>query len=190
MTPYSEIYNACGIFETWHEKKFEDYTDPYFRQIIMNYVDEDFEKNVLLYGNNGAGKTMLMNIAFKELIHKQKEVYIIDFRNLVREYIKSWRGESKIPKIMSVDYLGIDDLGKEFSAGDVSKELAVTALDYVLRYRFQRMKPVWMTFNLTLKEIEPTYGKSIYSLLLRSSEAVCFDGEDYMKGKLKVIKKC
>jgi len=124
--------------------------------------------------------TMLMNLAFKDMIvYLKKDVQVIDFRNLVKEYVASWRDNGRLPELLDCDCLGIDDLGKEFNSGEVSKELAVTTLDYVLRYRIQREKPVWMTFNMMLSDVETTYNKHIASLIKRSSIALPFDGEDY-----------
>jgi len=188
MINYSPIYISSGIWELWHDKGWDDYVHDTYKNEVKKLVDDETTKNVLLYGDNGMGKSMLMNLAMKEFLHKQKDVYVIDFRHLIKEYIKSWRGDSKIGKILMVDYLAIDDLGKEFSSGDISKELAITALDYVLRYRFQRKKSTWMTFNLKLKEIEVEYNGHIASLLKRSSVAICFEGDDYGDNMFKIIK--
>lgn len=184
---YKPIYTQRGIWELWHDLDWQDYTDVKFRNIVKGLVDDEVKENVLLHGLNGTGKSMLMNIAMKEFVRKGKEVYVIDFRNLVREYIKSWKDDSMIPMLLTVDYLAIDDLGKEFQAGGVSKELAVTALDYVLRYRFQRKKSTWLTFNMKLTEIATEYTIDISSLLKRSSIALHFEGEDYGKHIFKKI---
>lgn len=188
-TNYKEAYLKRGIWELWHDKNWDDYIYPFYRDKVKKFVYDEVQENILLYGDNGMGKSMLMNLAMKDLLHKEYEVYVIDFRHLVKEYTKSWRDEGKLGKIMMSDYLAIDDLGKEFSSGDVSKELAITALDYVLRYRFQRKKSTWMTFNMKLSEIEETYNGHISSLLKRSSIALAFEGEDYGDKLFKKITK-
>ena len=189
MTNYKPMYLSRGIWELWHEKTWDDYIHPFYKNEVIKLVEENTTSNVLLYGDNGLGKSMLMNLAMKDFIHKGKEVYVIDFRNLVKEYTKSWRDEGKLGKIMMAEYLAIDDLCKEFSAGDVSKELATTALDYVLRYRFQRKLSTWMTFNMKLNEIAECYNAHISSLLKRSSVAIAFEGEDYGDKLFKKISK-
>lgn len=188
-TNYKPMYLARGIWELWHEKTWDDYIDPFYKNQIIKCVEDDVTENVLLYGDNGLGKSMLMNLAMKDFIAKGKEVYVIDFRNLVKEYTRSWRDEGKLGRIMMSDYLAIDDLGKEFSAGDVSKELATTALDYVLRYRFQRKLSTWLTFNMKLNEISDCYTPHIASLLKRSSIAIAFEGEDFGDKLFKKITK-
>ena len=179
MTRYKEIYNSRGIWELWHEKDWDDHIYPFYREKVKELVDTETTDNVLLYGDNGMGKSMLMNIAMKHLLHKGKKVFVIDFRHLVKEYTSSWRGGGILHDLMLMDYLAIDDLGKEFSSGEVSKELAITTLDYVIRYRFQRQKSTWLTFNMNLSDVKNSYNNHIASLLKRNTTALYFEGEDY-----------
>lgn len=188
MSKYRAVYTESGIWELWHDMTWDSYTIKKYSDIIKGFVDEEVTHNVILYGDNGTGKSMLMNIAMKELLHKGHEVYSIDFRHLIKDYIKSWRGEGKLGKIAGADYLAIDDLGKEFNSGEVSRELAITTLDYVLRYRFQRKLSTWLTFNMPLGEVKTEYNEHIASLLKRSSVAVCFEGEDYGEQMFKILK--
>ena len=187
---YTGVYLSRGIWELWHNKTWDDYIHKFYKDTVQKFVADEETKNILLYGDNGMGKSMLMNLAMKDLLHKGKEVYVIDFRHLVKEYVKSWRNEGKLAELMLHDYLAIDDLGKEFQSGSgISKELAVTTLDYVLRYRFQRNKSTWMTFNLKLSEIGTSYNEHIASLIKRSSIALAFEGDDYGDKLFKKIVK-
>lgn len=158
--------------------------------IVRRICEEDSQQNIILNGLNGNGKTMLMNIAMKELFKRKHEVYVIDFRHLMKEYISSWKSdETKIPRLLTVDYLGIDDLGKEFKVGDsVSSDLANATLDYVLRYRIQRNKPTWMTFNLALAEISKVYNGHIASLMKRNTTTIEFTNDDYGDNLITTIK--
>lgn len=189
MINYKEAYINRGIWELWHDLTWEDYIYPFYRNAVKKFVTDEVTDNILLYGDNGLGKSMLMNLAMKDLLHKGYEVYVIDFRHLIKEYTKSWRDEGKLGKLMMVDYLAIDDLGKEFSSGGISKELAITAIDYVLRYRFQRKKSTWMTFNMRLSELEEIYNKHVASLLKRSSIALAFEGADFGDRLFKKVTK-
>lgn len=186
---YSSLYNSRGIFEVWHPYDWKDYTIPFYRNAVKKLVDDETTGAIMLYGSNGLGKSMLMNIAMKYELHKGKDVYVVDFRELVKQYIKSWRNEGIVEELMNCDCLAIDDIGKEFSNGGVSKELAVTTLDYVLRYRFQRQKTTWITTNMMLAEISEVYNGHIASLLKRNGTFLAFEGEDFGEGQYKKIMK-
>lgn len=181
---HSDLKNAYlerGIWELWHESTFDDFDGDKYKKIVKQLCAEETKQNVVLHGNNGNGKTMLMNIAMKELFAMKNEVYVIDFRHLIKEYVRSWRDdESKIARLLTVDYLAIDDLGKEFKKDTgVSLELAIATLDYVLRYRIQRQKSTWVTFNLQLGDIKKTYNEHIASLFKRNTTTIAFTESDY-----------
>lgn len=177
---FAETYNDRGIWEQWHNVEFSDYTEDFYREQVEKLCFDESDQNILLYGKNGNGKTMLMNLAMKKLFQAGYEVYVIDFRHLMKEYIRSWKDDNtKIARFLTVDYLAIDDLGKEFKAEGVSAELANATIDYILRYRVQRNKPTWLTFNMTLNEIKQTYNGHVASLLKRNTTAIEFTGADY-----------
>lgn len=185
---YIDSYLDRGIWELWHDKTWDDYVHKKYRKEVQKLVETESDNNVLLYGANGLGKSMLLNLAMKDFLHSGKEVYVIDFRNLVKEYAKSWRGEGKLNRLLKVDYLGIDDLGKEFDASGMSKDLAITTIDYVFRYRFQRKKPTWVTFNMPLASVKENYNEDIASLFKRNTTAIAFKGDDYGDTLIKMIK--
>lgn len=176
---YRTLYTSRGIWEVWHDKEWEDFRDEKIRKLVKVVVDNQDRRNLILYGPNGTGKTLLMNVAFKELYHKGFTVHVIDFRDLVREYTKSFNGDNSFYELINVDYLGIDDLDKEFKNSGAGKDLVNTVLDYTLRYRFQRQLPIWVTFNMLLSQVESVYNVHIASLLKRSSQIVTFRGEDF-----------
>ena len=189
---YTQSYLARGIWEKWHSKTWEDYVSPEGHDIVTpvrDLVETETKATVLLYGKNGTGKTMLMNIAMKELLHRGKSVVVLDFRDLVSLYTASiWRHEGRLLELLDYDYVGIDDLGKEFSSSDMSRELVCTVIDYVIRYRNARQKSTWITFNLLLKEVAMTYNEHIASLFKRDAVAIGFDGVDFGDNQLNIIK--
>lgn len=189
MTAYKSLYISKGIFELWHGKTWDDYEGDFYKKQIRKFVEEESDMNVLLYGNNGTGKTMLMNLAFKDLLHSGNNVYIYDFRVLVQEYFNGFGSSEQFNELLNCDYLGIDDLGKEFSNSGVSKELITTVLDYTLRHRYHRQLPTWITSNITLSEIKTIYGDHIASLLKRSSVAISITGKDYGDNLFRKITK-
>jgi DNA replication protein DnaC len=186
---YSGVYLSSGIMQRWHNLTWDDYIHEFYKKEVRKFVAEEGRKNVLLYGDNGMGKSMLMNLAMIDFIRKGFTVHVIDFRDIVKEHLSSWRGQGIMDRLLNVDYLAIDDLGKEFNSSEMSKELAVAALDYVLRHRFQRELPTWITFNMPLADIGSIYNEHIASLLKRSSVALLFEGDDFGDRVFKIIKK-
>lgn len=165
-------------------------------EVIKESVDKyygftiDGDRLFLLEDFTVVHNTMLMNLAMKEMFKKGYEVYVIDFRHLMKEYIDSWKtDENLIPRLLTVDYLAIDDLGKEFKNQGVSAELANSAIDYVLRYRVQRNKPTWMTFNMSLSDVREVYNIHIASLLKRGSTGLEFKGSDFGDKQFKKVTK-
>lgn len=189
MTNYNAVFAQRGIWEIWHTKTWDDYIHPFYREEVKKLVEAETDKNIILYGDNGMGKSMLMNLAMMEFVKKGFSVQVIDFRHLIKAYIQSWREDSRIAEFMLCDYLAIDDLGKEFQSEGMSKELAITTLDYVLRYRFQRKKSTWLTFNMGLKDVKSTYNGHVASLLKRNTIAILFEGDDFGDTQLQTIKK-
>ncbi len=175
-----------GILEKWHDKTFKNFEgDKEALAEVEEYI-QGYKKyrsegvGGLLYGSNGTGKTYLLNCLFKELLFwNREEVYIVSFPTIISNYTKNWRGEGNWSDIINVPMLGIEEIGKEFSASGVSKELVVAALDALLRYRVQRMKPTWFTTNLMPPEIIQVYGKSLSSLFKESSKIIEVKGDDY-----------
>lgn len=189
---YGAMLVRCGIWELWHPLEWTDYVSEFdYVAQLRKAINEGSEQGWMLRGPNGTGKTMLLNLAMMELHGSGKSVYVIDFRDLVKQYTLNWRSKGILTRLMMVDYLAIDDIGKEFdSAG--SKELAITALDYVIRYRFQRKKPTWITTNMLLDEMKTSYNEHIASLLKRCMVSMTIAGEDYgnkIFNKIKVSKK-
>jgi DNA replication protein DnaC len=182
MTRYREALVRRGIWELWHDVQWDDYEGEDNLEKVVSHMRNRLDRGLILYGTNGTGKTMLLNLAMKDLLlSKQGTVHVIDFRHLVSAYTDSWNkeGGEKMQEILNCNFLGIDDIGKEFKGGDISRELAITTLDYVIRYRFQRKRPTWITMNLQLKDVKTYYNEHISSLLKRCCDAVHIDGTDY-----------
>lgn len=185
-----------GIFEKWHHKTFEEFKgDKEALKLVRDYLDKYSEnkKNGLggfLWGQNGGGKTYLLNTLLKTLfIERKKEVSLISFQSIIANYTKNWKGEGDWAKLQSVEVLAIEELGKEFRASSISQDLVVAATDALLRYRVQRLKPTWITTNLKPAELYDIYGPSISSLMKESMILIEVKGEDYRNNIHKEVNK-
>jgi DNA replication protein DnaC len=92
-----------------------------------------------------------------------------------------WRDDllkEKMEKmIRNVDFLVVDDLGKEFKAQKINLNQA--ALDSVLRHRVYEQLPIIITTNRSTNEIETDYGAGTMSLFREACKIINVTGEDY-----------
>jgi DNA replication protein DnaC len=188
-----EVYRSRGVLAKWHPFTFDNFTEnDAVKQLVLDYIEEaktmKKEKGFLFTGGNGTGKTMLMNLLMKKFIDMRETVHVISFPTLVGQYAKNWRGEGMLGALMKVQYLAIDDMGKEFTSSDVSKDLVTSAFDYVLRYRTQDCKATFITSNLKLHEIRDVYSPAIESLTSEAMTIVELDGQDYRRKNLQEVK--
>lgn len=183
MNSHSGLLLRSGILELWHDKELKDFEgDTKAHELVLKWLEEypNNSKGLLLYGDNGVGKTYLMATLLKSLLlERHVPVLLRSFPTLVGQYTKNWRGEGEFPKYMNKNVFGLEELGKEFGGSDKSKELATSALDYFLRYRVQRKLPTIATTNLYPADIVEVYGKSMSSLFKEAFVLVHVDGKDF-----------
>ena len=74
--------------------------------------------------------------------------------------------------------LFLDDLGDELGGTMNQDGLALDAIVSLLTFRSARSLPTWITTNLTLAEMQRTYGERVVSRLRSSSEVALLAGAD------------
>jgi DNA replication protein DnaC len=184
---FNEHYLSCGILSKWHNKTFADFTnDDRAKKIVLDYLENPRQAltdgvGLYLFGNNGTGKSLLMNLAFKELLKKRYKVQVTNLDGLVHSFTQGWYDGDARKSLNSLltrtDFLGIDDLCKEFHSKN--SDLVVTVLDHVIRFRTQMGKPTWITSNKKPKLISTIYTEDIASMLREVCVDVFVDGEDF-----------
>lgn len=177
-------YLQCGILQRWHSKTFEQFTnDAAALKIVKHYLselDEAIKSNagLFLYGNNGTGKSHVMNCAFKEILSKGYSVRVVSATSLVSRFIRGW-DEDGMADLIKPHFLAIEELGKEYSNTTNSAEFGKHALEHIIRRRLQSNKITWFTSNLTPADIQTKYSEHIYSMLKESSVSVKIGGLDF-----------
>ena len=81
-------------------------------------------------------------------------------------------------RLRNVGILLLDDLGAEHSEGWVH-----TKIDAIVSERYNRMKPIIITSNLTSERLAKTYAARIFDRIRQTSEVVRFSGESLRKAK-------
>lgn len=178
-------YLNSGILEKWHDKTWDDFdNDLAAKKRILKYlskVEQASQEGVGLYlwGANGVGKTLSMNLAFKDLMAKGYKVHIITLSSLITMFTTSWYDQDQrtalYQRLLLVDFLGIEEIGKEFKS---ATDLGAVVLDSIVKYRVQRQLPIWATSNVSPSSITSMYTEDIASMLKESCVAIQVMGSD------------
>lgn len=147
-----------------------------------------FSKNspsVMMIGDTGLGKTHL-SLAIANVVMKNGFSVLYSsapdlFRTLQNEYYKRYENQNDtMDTIMQSDLLIIDDLGAE-----MDNQFTVSTLYNIINMRMNFQKPVIISTNLSLKEIEARYSSRIASRLMTTYRCLKFTGKDIRQQKLK-----
>lgn len=153
----------------------------------MSYA-KDFKPNsdsILMIGKTGLGKTHL-SLAIAQEISKNgySALYASApdlFRKLQEEYFgRGEQGVDTMKTLLDADLVIIDDLGAE-----IDNQFTMTSLYNIVNTRINYNKPVIISTNLTLKEIEQRYSERIASRLATIYKCLKFVGKDIRLIKLK-----
>ncbi len=138
--------------------------------------------NLLLLGNTGVGKTFLANCIAKELLDRGYTViYLTAFRlfdileknKFSKDEDRSLAASNQFDYILDCDLLIIDDLGTELNNSFTNSQLYL-----IINERLLRQKSTIISTNLSLPNINSTYGERIFSRIVSSYNVQRIIGED------------
>jgi DNA replication protein DnaC len=127
-----------------------------------------FGQGMYIHGGNGTGKTTLAILLLKKGIERGHSCFFAPFADVVILNSRIVGGfidkEAKeaIQYIQNVDFLVLDDIGKEFDSG---KDYSRATLNSILRYRDMWLKPTIYTANTPIEDLRMHYGDSNYSIM-------------------------
>lgn len=180
-------YLASGVGITYQRLDWDDYVGPdRARTSVTKYLDrhEQFVSRgmgMYMSGSYGTGKTMLANLAIKELIKFGYTCWATTFSQTVQMFTAGWgdRVEQAYfqKKFIDSQVLLLDDVGRELR--DTRMQLAETTFDAILRQRVQAGRPTMITTNMTPVDLENGYGAAILSLIRERCLDVDFTGDDF-----------
>ena len=147
------------------------------------YVRAGF--GLILYGNKGAGKTMLSSLVLKRLLADGYDGYFTTFSEMVDYFTGSWYDRDEKEwfhrRIKNAGVLVVDDIGKEY-AGRKESDVPRAAFDEIFRHRVAAATPTFLTTNLDMTGVHNTYGEHIVSLMRERATTYKFTGEDFREG--------
>lgn len=189
---FSDQINKC-TFDTFRLDCYPDITDPVLQisqreqmKTVYEYCYDwakDFSRRstgLIMLGKTGLGKTHLSLAILGVVINKGYSVYYNSVQNIMDRLQKEHFGKIEVSADESIstdlyesDLLILDDLGAEFST-----QFTVAELYNILNTRIINSKPVIISTNLTLREIEEKYSQRIASRLVGSCMPLQFCGKD------------
>lgn len=147
----------------------------------MKDLNANYEKGwgVFLYGNNGVGKTYASCALLKEITKAGYSTFCILSDELKLAYIDGSRFDTEnsvVQRVERVDFLLLEDLGKEYSGK--GSGFAELCFENLLRKRSRECRPTIVTTNLTPVAFKERYKQSAASLAMECMIAVEMKGDD------------
>lgn len=168
------------IPETDVLKKAKNQVDEYIENIEEN---KKTGTNLILagFGCVGTGKTHLACAIAHKVTAKDISVKFINVTSMVEEMKETF----KTTDYIRVDFLIIDDLGKENGTSWVCEQIYS-----IINKRYEAMKPTIITTEGTIDDLKKNYGNrgnAIISRLIENFILVKLTGNDYRKKKVREI---
>jgi len=153
------------------------------KNLVVWYVDklhENIEKGLglMLYGDNSRGKTYAGSAILKEAVAYGYTALCILADDLKTAAATNRFFDSRVTwmeRVIDVDILMIDDIGKEYLSDSGFGELAI---ENTFRKRSRRMRPTLLTMNLTPMEFKTRYQKSTAAIARESMLGMEVSGPD------------
>jgi len=166
-----------------------------YKHKIKKYIDnlvEMMEQGIGLYlwsSENGTGKTSVSALIAKEALRYGKTVFFEESSRLKGMLINKEQfeeGTSIEERMMMVDVLILDDIGKEYRT---SSGYAENVIETLVRARVQKVKTTIMTGNVHPKDMKKIYSEDFSALLKESVVPVNVTGYDFREARAKALSK-
>ena len=158
---------------------------------LANLV-EMMDQGIGLYlwsSEHGSGKTSIAALIVKEALRYGKTVFFEESSRLKGMLINKEQfeeGTSIEERMMMVDVLILDDVGKEYRT---SSGYAENVIETLLRARVQKLKTTIMTGNVHPKDMKKIYSEDFSALLKESVVPVNITGHDFREARAKALSK-
>lgn len=196
---FTRLYQRMGLGEC-AEQSFENFDlsvfsdeklkdKPFSQREIMNVFRQQCQgwaeqfpkvqqKNVMMMGQSGLGKTYLMHAMAKVLLQRGFNVLMISAYRFLETARKNYfSGDTRdMEVLMEADVLLVDDMGAE----PLMENITITQWFNLINERQLRGKATIISTNLSDSELRTRYTERIASRLLNTSDCMIlqFRGDD------------
>ena len=152
------------------------------KRFTREYVKERYEGNVIFQGPPGVGKSHLalgmaktINEAFQKFGNKKSVVYmpVAELFPRMKEAFNlkdaRWNEKTTLKFLTDVDFLVLDDLGKESNVGNTIKEGSSWAQSFLYQLLENRTKTI-ITTNYAGNQLKQLYEPSLLDRILAGSK--------------------
>ena len=145
---------------------------------------KDGNHGMILWGEVGTGKSYFAGCIANALMEKEVSVCMTNFALILNDLAASYKDRNEyIARLCSFPLLILDDFGMERGT-----EYGLEQVYNVIDSRYRSRKPLIVTTNLTLEELqnpEDTPHARIYDRLIEMCSPVCITGENFRKAKAR-----
>lgn len=182
------LVKSANIPNRYKGKTFDDFSETidadaqikksvktYYSHIIENYITG---RNLILIGNFGTGKTLLMSILANLIVYEKgltaKYINSVELINKIQDTYsnndKKRTTLSVINEYRNADFLLIDDLDKINATADARKLIYSIVND-----RYDRQFPTIISANSSIEILDAEYfGEAVISRLIENSTLIQF----------------
>ncbi|MEL7691960.1 ATP-binding protein [Streptococcus anginosus] len=152
------------------------------KRFTREYVKERYEGNVIFQGPPGVGKSHLalgmaktINEAFQKFGKRKSVVYmpVAELFSRMKEAFNikdaRWNEKTTLKFLTDVDFLVLDDLGKESNVGNTIKEGSSWAQSFLYQLLENRTKTI-ITTNYAGSQLKQLYEPSLLDRILAGSK--------------------
>lgn len=163
------------------------------QEIVRNYLNNmdqmlDEGHGLLFWGENGRGKTSAAAFVAREVRRTGASVLMVTSASLIESVIEKTEVEEGLllDRARSVDFLLLDDLGKEHSTKTGFSE---RALENLFRDRSSSHLTTFVTTNMSFDGLIQRYKKSMLEVMKEILLPVKVEGRDFREDAKETLKK-
>lgn len=194
----SKVLSMIGVPKHFQNISIEDFNTFDIQDLLdlksfiksyLDNLDYNFENNVglLIRGSNGVGKSMITSLIIKEAYRHRYTSKRLTFMEYLNVYSSATfaSGDEKeelegkfYNDIKAVEFLVLEEVGKETQSKDNRSTFHITVLEDCLRYREEKGLVTILCTNMTSQDFSNRYGNSILSIIKGNCISVDIVGTD------------